>query len=179
MIRRFCSYSLEFKDSEGFTHVWCTLIPALQLAYRTSIHPSTVKAPAMLEKCWNSRLLYYTPKNDLVDIHPTESSFKIMLDKARHHANRCIQDSFKYAKEIQEKTHKPPDYKLGDLFLVSTISFNNIKGPKKLKYYFVGPFTIRGLHLSNAMQLELTGELMNKHPNFPVVLIKTYSSSDK
>ncbi|MBW0565327.1 hypothetical protein O181_105042 [Austropuccinia psidii MF-1] len=35
MIRRFCAYGLELKDSDGFTHDWCTLIPALELAYRT------------------------------------------------------------------------------------------------------------------------------------------------
>ncbi|MBW0538928.1 hypothetical protein O181_078643 [Austropuccinia psidii MF-1] len=29
MIRRFCAYGLEFKDSDGFTHYWCTLIPEL------------------------------------------------------------------------------------------------------------------------------------------------------
>ncbi|MBW0581682.1 hypothetical protein O181_121397 [Austropuccinia psidii MF-1] len=29
IIRRFCAYGLEFKDSDGFTHDWCTLIPAL------------------------------------------------------------------------------------------------------------------------------------------------------
>ncbi|MBW0555533.1 hypothetical protein O181_095248 [Austropuccinia psidii MF-1] len=34
MIRRFCAYGLEFKDSDGSTHDWCTLIPALELAYK-------------------------------------------------------------------------------------------------------------------------------------------------
>ncbi|MBW0498993.1 hypothetical protein O181_038708 [Austropuccinia psidii MF-1] len=29
MIRIFCAYGLELKDSDGFTHYWCTLIPAL------------------------------------------------------------------------------------------------------------------------------------------------------
>ncbi|MBW0545643.1 hypothetical protein O181_085358 [Austropuccinia psidii MF-1] len=38
MIRSFCAYGLELKDSDGFTHDWCTLIPALELAYKTSIH---------------------------------------------------------------------------------------------------------------------------------------------
>ncbi|MBW0587472.1 hypothetical protein O181_127187 [Austropuccinia psidii MF-1] len=28
MIRRFCAYALEFKESDGFNHDWCTLIPA-------------------------------------------------------------------------------------------------------------------------------------------------------
>ncbi|MBW0538527.1 hypothetical protein O181_078242 [Austropuccinia psidii MF-1] len=34
-------------------------------------------------------------------------------------------------------------------------------------------------HRLNAVKLELTGELMNKHPAFPVSMIKPYSSSDK
>ncbi|MBW0582851.1 hypothetical protein O181_122566, partial [Austropuccinia psidii MF-1] len=46
MIRRFCAYGLEFKDSDGFTHDWCTLIPALELAYKTSVHSSTGQTPA-------------------------------------------------------------------------------------------------------------------------------------
>ncbi|MBW0591889.1 hypothetical protein O181_131604 [Austropuccinia psidii MF-1] len=99
MIRRFCAYELEFKYSDDFTHDWCTLIPALELTYKTSIHFSNGKTPAMLEKGWYPTLPYDTLKKDLVDIHPTASSFNLMLDKARHHANRCMQDSFKYAKE--------------------------------------------------------------------------------
>ncbi|MBW0593473.1 hypothetical protein O181_133188 [Austropuccinia psidii MF-1] len=98
MIRLFCAYGLEFKDSDGFTHDWCTLIPALELEYKTSIHSSAEKTPTMLEKGWNPRLPYDTLKKDLVDIHPTESSFKLRLDKARHHANRFMQDYFNYAK---------------------------------------------------------------------------------
>ncbi|MBW0566734.1 hypothetical protein O181_106449 [Austropuccinia psidii MF-1] len=40
MIRRFCAYVFEFKDADGFTHEWCTLKPALELASKTSIHSS-------------------------------------------------------------------------------------------------------------------------------------------
>ncbi|MBW0570749.1 hypothetical protein O181_110464 [Austropuccinia psidii MF-1] len=84
-----------------------------------------------------------------------------MLDKAIHHEYRFMQDSFKYKKERWDKSHKPPDFKIGDLVLVSTLNFNNIKGPKKLKDPFAGPFMIKALHGPNAVQLELTGELMN------------------
>ncbi|MBW0501076.1 hypothetical protein O181_040791 [Austropuccinia psidii MF-1] len=35
IIRRLCAFGLELKDSDGFTHYWCTLIPALELAYKT------------------------------------------------------------------------------------------------------------------------------------------------
>ncbi|MBW0534260.1 hypothetical protein O181_073975 [Austropuccinia psidii MF-1] len=179
MIRRFCAYGLEFKDFDGVTHDWCTLIPALELAYITSIHSSTCKTPEILEKGWNPRLPYDTLKKELVDIHPTARSFKIMLDKARHHANRCMQDSLKYAKVRWDKSHKPPDFKIGELVLVSTLNFNNIKVPKKLKDSFSGPFMIKALHGRKAVQLELTGKLINKHPTFPVSLINNFSSSDK
>ncbi|MBW0544609.1 hypothetical protein O181_084324 [Austropuccinia psidii MF-1] len=65
IIRRFCAYGLEVKDSDGFTHDWCTLIPTLELAYKTSIHASTGKTPAMLEKGWNPKLPVDTLKKRL------------------------------------------------------------------------------------------------------------------
>ncbi|MBW0482019.1 hypothetical protein O181_021734 [Austropuccinia psidii MF-1] len=118
MIRRFCAYGLEFKDSDGFTHDWCTLIPALELAYKTSVHSSTGQTPAMLEKGWNSRLLADTLRKELIDIHPTASSFTIMLYKVKHHAKQSMNDTFDYEKQKQDKSHKVPDFKVGDLVLV-------------------------------------------------------------
>ncbi|MBW0589003.1 hypothetical protein O181_128718 [Austropuccinia psidii MF-1] len=47
---RFCAYGLEFKDCDGFTHDWCTLLKALELAYKTSVHATTNQTPAILEK---------------------------------------------------------------------------------------------------------------------------------
>ncbi|MBW0491308.1 hypothetical protein O181_031023 [Austropuccinia psidii MF-1] len=100
IIRIFCAYGPDFKASYGFTHDWCTLIPALDLAYKTSINLSTSKTPEIWEKVWNPRLPYDTLKKELVEIHPTERIFKIILNKARNHANRCIQDSLKYEKKV-------------------------------------------------------------------------------
>ncbi|MBW0498192.1 hypothetical protein O181_037907 [Austropuccinia psidii MF-1] len=94
MIRRFCAYGLEFEDSDCFTHDRCTLIPALELAYKTSIHASAGKSPAMLEKGWNPKLLVDTLKKDLVDIHPAFSIFKLFLDKVRHHTKQSMNDAF-------------------------------------------------------------------------------------
>ncbi|MBW0545594.1 hypothetical protein O181_085309 [Austropuccinia psidii MF-1] len=66
MIRRFCAYALELTDSDGFTHDWCTLIPALELAYKSSVHSSTGQTPAMLKKGWNPRLPEDTLREDLI-----------------------------------------------------------------------------------------------------------------
>ncbi|MBW0509003.1 hypothetical protein O181_048718 [Austropuccinia psidii MF-1] len=179
MIRRFCAYGLEFKYSDGFSHDWCTLIPASELAYKTSIHALTGKTPAMLEKGWNPKLPVDTLKKDLVDINSTSSSFKLFLDEVRHHENQSINDTFEYAKQKWDKSHKTPEFKVGDLILVSTLKLNNIKGPKKSQDSFSGPFIIEALHETNAVQVEISGELENKHPSFPVSLVMHYTSSDK
>ncbi|MBW0548056.1 hypothetical protein O181_087771 [Austropuccinia psidii MF-1] len=50
MVRRSFSYGLELKDCDGFTHYWCTLLPELELAYKTSIHASTNQTPDILKK---------------------------------------------------------------------------------------------------------------------------------
>ncbi|MBW0517799.1 hypothetical protein O181_057514 [Austropuccinia psidii MF-1] len=179
MIRIFCAYGLKFKASDGFTHGWCTLIPALELAYKTSVHSSISQIPAMLEKGWNPRLPADTLRKDLIDIHPTTSSFKIMLDKVKNHAKQSIHEAFDYPKRKWDKSHKVPDFKVGDLVLVSTLNFNNIKGPKELKDSYLGPFVILALQGTNAVPVEVSGELENKHPTFPVSLIKPYQPADK
>ncbi|MBW0564470.1 hypothetical protein O181_104185 [Austropuccinia psidii MF-1] len=38
---------------------------------------------------------------------------------------------------------------------------------------------IKALHGTNAVKVKLSGELENKHPAFPVSLVKHYTSSDK
>ncbi|MBW0468493.1 hypothetical protein O181_008208 [Austropuccinia psidii MF-1] len=50
IVRRLCAYGLEFKDCNGFTHYWCTILTVLALAYRKSIHSSTNPNTAILEK---------------------------------------------------------------------------------------------------------------------------------
>ncbi|MBW0531807.1 hypothetical protein O181_071522 [Austropuccinia psidii MF-1] len=72
-----------------------------------------------------------------------------------------MDDAFEYAKQKWDNSHK-----LGDLVLVSTLNFNNIKGPKKLKDSDVGPFIIVALHGTNAVQVELSGELEINTPRF-------------
>ncbi|MBW0495920.1 hypothetical protein O181_035635 [Austropuccinia psidii MF-1] len=114
-----------------------------------------------------------------MDIHPTASRFKMMLDKVKHHSKKSMDYAFDYAKQKWDKSHKVPEFKVGDLVLVSTLNFNKIKGPKKLKYSYIGPFFIVALHRINVVQVESSGELENKHPAFPVSLMKPYQPPDK
>ncbi|MBW0506133.1 hypothetical protein O181_045848 [Austropuccinia psidii MF-1] len=93
-----------------------------------------------------------------------------------------MNDTFDYEKQKWEKNHQVPDFKVGELVLVSTFNFINVKGQKKLKDSYVGPCVIVALHTNNAVQVELSGELENKHPTFSfslISLIKSHQPTDK
>ncbi|MBW0492949.1 hypothetical protein O181_032664 [Austropuccinia psidii MF-1] len=111
----------------------------------------------MLEKGWNPRLPGDILRKDFIDIQNESASFKMMHDKVKQHAKQSMNDAFDYAKQKWDKSHKVPDLKVGELVLVSTLDFNNIKVPKKLKYSYLGPFVIVPLHVTNAVQVELSG----------------------
>ncbi|MBW0501386.1 hypothetical protein O181_041101 [Austropuccinia psidii MF-1] len=97
-----------------------------------------------------------------------------MLEKARKHSVRCLEDSFPYSKDKWDKSHATPEFKARELVLVSTTNFNNIKRCKKSKHSFEGPFVMKALHGENFVEVELSEDLSNKHPTFPVSLIKPY-----
>ncbi|MBW0467525.1 hypothetical protein O181_007240 [Austropuccinia psidii MF-1] len=125
----------------------------------------------MLEKGWHPRLPTDTLRKDLIKINNKASSFKIMLDKVKQHLKQSMNDAFDNAKRKWDKNHKVPDFKVGDLVLLSTLNLNNIRGPKKLKYSYVDSFIIVALHGANSVQVELSGELEKKYPNFPLSCI--------
>ncbi|MBW0563271.1 hypothetical protein O181_102986 [Austropuccinia psidii MF-1] len=89
-----------------------------------------------------------------------------------------MEESFAYAKERLVKSHATEDFEVRYLVLVSTTNFNNIRGCKNLEDSFEGPLIIKALHGENSVEVELSEELSNKNPTFPVSLIKPYESSD-
>ncbi|MBW0555851.1 hypothetical protein O181_095566 [Austropuccinia psidii MF-1] len=72
-----------------------------------------------------------------------------------------------------------PDFKEGDQVLVSTLNFNNLKGPSKMRDSFLGPFTIIRLMGKNAVEVKLTEEFSRKHPVFLVSLGKPYFQTEE
>ncbi|MBW0496378.1 hypothetical protein O181_036093 [Austropuccinia psidii MF-1] len=174
ILRRFCAYRMEYKDHEFYTHDRFTLIPEVQLAYNTSQHSTTGKTPALIEKGWNALLPVDHLKKDLLTIHPTAKDFHEMWNRACDTETKCIAEAKEYNKQRWDKSHMEPDFKEGYQVLVSTLSFSNLKGPKKMRYSFVGPITIIKLIGKNAVEVKLTEEFSRKHPVFPVSLVKPY-----
>ncbi|MBW0471982.1 hypothetical protein O181_011697 [Austropuccinia psidii MF-1] len=97
-----------------------------------------------------------------------------MCKGARDTASRCIAGAKEYDKQRWEKCHMEPDFKEGDQALAYTLNCNNLKGPKKMKDSFVGPFTIIKLICKTEVEVKLTEEVSRKHPVFPVSLVEPY-----
>ncbi|MBW0523494.1 hypothetical protein O181_063209 [Austropuccinia psidii MF-1] len=72
-----------------------------------------------------------------------------------------------------------PYFKEGDQVLVSTLNFNNLRGPKTMRDSFVGPFTIIKLIGRNEVEVKLTDDFSRKHLIFPVSLVKPYFQTEK
>ncbi|MBW0579212.1 hypothetical protein O181_118927 [Austropuccinia psidii MF-1] len=102
-----------------------------------------------------------------------------MWKKACDTAARCISEAKQYNKQRWDKTQMEPDFKEGDQVLVSTLNFDNLKGPKKMNNSFVRPFTIIKLIVRNAVEVKLTDEFSRKHPVFPVSLVKPYFQTEE
>ncbi|MBW0481916.1 hypothetical protein O181_021631 [Austropuccinia psidii MF-1] len=96
----------------------------------------------MLEKGWNPLFPVDTLKKTLPTIHPTAKDFHDLWNRACDTAAKCIAEAKEYNKQRYDQTHMEPDFKEGDQVLVSTLNFNNLKGPNKMGDSFVAPFTI-------------------------------------
>ncbi|MBW0566015.1 hypothetical protein O181_105730 [Austropuccinia psidii MF-1] len=102
-----------------------------------------------------------------------------MWKRACDTAAKCIAEAKEFNKQRWDKSHMEPEFKEGDQVLLSTLSFNNLKGPKKMRDSFVGPFTIIKLIGRNAVEVKLTEEFSRKHPVFPVSLVKPYFQTEE
>ncbi|MBW0514113.1 hypothetical protein O181_053828 [Austropuccinia psidii MF-1] len=133
IIGRFCAYGMEYNDHEGYTHEWITLLPEFQLAYSTSQHSTTGKSSSLVEEGWNPLLPVDHLWKCFLTIHPTAKDLHNMCKGACDTASICIEEAKKYNKDRYEKTHMEQHFKEGDQVLVSTLNFNNFKGPKKMR----------------------------------------------
>ncbi|MBW0573044.1 hypothetical protein O181_112759 [Austropuccinia psidii MF-1] len=114
ILRRFCVYGMEYKDHEGSTHYWVTLLPAVQLAYNTSQNSTTWKSPSLVEKGWNPLLPVDHLKKNLLTIHPTAKDIHDMWKRACDTAARCIAEAKEYNKQRWDKCHMEPYFKEWD-----------------------------------------------------------------
>ncbi|MBW0483474.1 hypothetical protein O181_023189 [Austropuccinia psidii MF-1] len=127
IIRRFCAYSMEYRDHEGYTHDWVTLFPEVQLAYNTSQHSTTGKSLSLVEKGWNPLLPVNHLKKNLSTINLTAKDFHEMWKRACYTADKCIAE----AKEYNKKRLTEEFSRKHSFFIVSLVKPYFQKGEDK------------------------------------------------
>ncbi|MBW0508964.1 hypothetical protein O181_048679 [Austropuccinia psidii MF-1] len=103
ILRSFCAYGMEYKDHDGYTHDWVTLLPEVQLSYNTSQNSTTGKTLALVEKGWNPPLPVDCLKKNLLTIYPTAKGFHEMWKRSCDTANKCIAEEKEYNKQRWDK----------------------------------------------------------------------------
>ncbi|MBW0475857.1 hypothetical protein O181_015572 [Austropuccinia psidii MF-1] len=93
IIRRFCAYGMEYKDNEGYTHDWVTLLPEVPPAHNTRQNSTTGKLPSLVEKGWNPLLPVDHLKKNILTIHPKAKGFHDMWKRACDTASKCIAEA--------------------------------------------------------------------------------------
>ena len=114
LIRRYCAFGLHFKDGEGYTHDWVSLLPALEYAYNSSVHATTGKTPFELERGWVPHMPRDLLLSKAVTLHPSAERFQHMMLSAEKHASQGIQEAVAYNKDRWDKSHREHDIVVGD-----------------------------------------------------------------
>ncbi|MBW0486801.1 hypothetical protein O181_026516 [Austropuccinia psidii MF-1] len=156
ILRRFYAYGMEYKDHEGYTHDWATLLPAVQLEYNTSQQSTTGKAPALVKKGWNPLLPVDHLKKDLLTIHPTGKDLHAVWKRACDTASKCIAEEKEYNKKRWDKSHMTQG---NEKLICRALHYHQIDG-------------------ENSVEVKITEELSRKQPVFSVSLVKPYLQTE-
>jgi hypothetical protein len=178
MLRRYIAFGLDYEDSSGFRHDWVSLLPALEMAYNSTVQSSSQRTPFELERGYTPNLPRLMPLTATSVVDRRAQAFTEMIDAARTHAQDCVDAAFEAAKKRWDEHHRPANLKPGDQVLISTKHFG-LRGHKKLHAPFVGPFTVLKLIGPNAVKLHLAEPFQKRHPVFPVSLLKPYKHAPK
>ncbi|MBW0494950.1 hypothetical protein O181_034665 [Austropuccinia psidii MF-1] len=133
ILRRLCSYGIEYKDHGGYTHYCIKPLPAVQLAYNSGQDSTTGKTPALVEKGWNPLLPVDHLKSNLLTIYPTAKDFHEMMKRACDTSAKCIPEAKEYNKQRWDKSHREHDFREGDQVLVSTLTLIISKDLRRLE----------------------------------------------
>ncbi|MBW0478049.1 hypothetical protein O181_017764 [Austropuccinia psidii MF-1] len=148
------------RDPKFTSRLWTNLYKILgtKLAFYTAYHPQTDGlAERMMQTLETPTVLQHQPvfyhreitltgrkrvvpllpvdtlKENRLTIYPTAKEFHEMWKGAYETASKCIAEAKEYKKQRYDKTHVDQDFKEGDQVSVSTLNFNNLKGPKKMR----------------------------------------------
>jgi transposase InsO family protein len=154
---------------------WFRYLPLAEFAYNNATHSSTTMSPFFANKGFHPTL----------DIEITGISDKraaveaSKLNDLHRHAKEEIAKAIEHYKETNDRHRiEAPNYRVGDLVMLSTKNIRTTRPTKKFAERRLGPFKIAQVISPLAMKLDLPKDLSAIHPVFHVSLLEPAPSDN-
>lgn len=153
---------------------WVDLLPLAKFAYMNTYHDSIGMSP--------NEARYGTTLDTRQGIEDDPQRGEIPTAKERAEGiilkRQELEATWRKTKEAQAKwynqNHRPVEFKVGDMVLLSSKNIKTVRTSKKLDYRFVGPFKVEQRIGKQAYRLELPIKYARMHPVFHVSLLELY-----
>ena len=164
-------YLRTFADAEQAQ--WANQLPLAEFAYNNASHNSTGSSPFYLLYGFNPDI-HYEVEDDSAEERIPAAKDRI---KHLHEMRQALTERLKHASskqaEYYNKKHKPMEYHVGDLVMLSTRNLKQKRPSKKMSHKFVGPFRVEDKVGAQAYRLTLPTSY-RIHNTFHVSLLEKY-----
>ena len=152
---------------------WARLLPMAEFAYMNSWHSSIGTTPFFLGYGYHPEIRWELEDESLKGRVPAANERVRQLQLLRDEAAERLRSAVESQARYYNKTHKPQDYKVGDLVMLATKNLKQKRPSKKLSHKFVGPFRIVDKIGAQAYRL-LLPSTYKIHNTFHVSLLEPY-----
>ncbi|MBW0499778.1 hypothetical protein O181_039493 [Austropuccinia psidii MF-1] len=132
ILRRFCAYGMEYKDHEGYTHDWVTLLQAFQLGYNTSQHSTTGKTSALEDK-FPSRKKNPTPP-EIIEVEDSPRPVKKIIKDWKIRLNG--KDQRQYVVRFKNQTADKDKWLAEDAIPDWTLHLRSFRASRRTEQYY-------------------------------------------
>jgi hypothetical protein len=154
---------------------WADWLPLAEFAYNNSDHSSTGKSPFFVNSGYNPRFNF----RQGVTISPAGSDLVQSLQDVHAKVRESIQSAIARYKRNADKSRTPaPEYKVGDLVMLSRENIHLTRPSRSLSERQLGPYPVVQIVSPSAVKLRLPSELSRLHPVFHVSLLSPWSTPD-
>ena len=158
---------------------WLDWLGTAEFAYNNKVHMATKISPFKANYGQNPRMGFERRRKGKYEV---AEKFVEKMKKIQEEAKAALGKAQEEMKRFGDrKQGKGEEYKVGDLVLLSTKDLKwQMKGRRleKLTEHFVGPYKVKGIVLSNVIELELPNSI-KIHPVINVSRVRLYKPQVK
>ena len=152
---------------------WANLLPLAEFASNNSLHSSAGATPFYLMYGYYPEIRYEVEDNFPEGEVPSAKDRVEQLQSLREGLEERLKKAAEYQAKYYNKNHKPREFAVGELVLLSTRNLNQKRPSKKMSPKFAGPFRIEDKIGKQAYRLTLPSTY-RIHNVFHVSLLEPY-----